>query len=62
MHELLVNRIYMSLANLSWSDHQQAFTKHILCYMPHGANLLEALQIVIMEPMMKLERGIKIFI
>jgi hypothetical protein len=60
--ESSIDGIYMTLGNLSKADHLRAFTKQVLCYVPHGANLLEALQIVVVEPMMRLERGIKLFI
>jgi hypothetical protein len=53
--------IYMTLVNLSAQDHRQASTKSILCYLPQGANLLEALRIVMIKPLLQLECGIKIY-
>jgi hypothetical protein len=56
-----IDTIYMCLANLSKEDHKRTFTKHILCYMPKGVDLLKALTTVIIKPMLKLKQGIKFY-
>jgi hypothetical protein len=50
-----IDTIYMCLTNLSKEDHKRTFMKHVLCYMPKGADLLKALTTVIIKPMLKLK-------
>ena len=57
-----IDGIYMCLANLSKEDHERMFTKHVLCYVPKGANLLKALMTIIIKPMLQLKRGLKMYI
>ncbi len=55
-----VEGIYMSFANAPTSEHRAASSRILLCEVPPGCDLFEALRIVVIEPMRLLERGIDV--
>lgn len=55
------NAIYFTLGNLPMSDHLGSASKVCLCIVPDGADIMEALQVVIIQYLCALEHGIKLW-
>lgn len=56
-----VEGIYMSFANASMEEQMSAESRILLCEVPTGCDLMEAFNIVVVEQMRLLERGIDIY-
>lgn len=55
-----VEGIYMSFANAPTAEHRTAKSRVLLCQVPTGCDVFEAVQIVIVQQMRLLERGVDV--
>jgi hypothetical protein len=55
------NAIYFTLGNVSITDHLGSAGKVCLCIVPEGADIVAALQEVVIQHLRKLEEGIKLW-
>jgi hypothetical protein len=57
-HHASVEGIYMSFTNAPTTEHHTANSRILLCEVPTGCNVFEAIHIIIIEQMQLLEQGI----
>lgn len=53
--------IYFALGNVSIREHLSSAGKVLLCIVPEGEDVMEALNLVIIKSLQKLEKGLKFY-